>query len=214
MGDPRIFCIGKNYPAHVAEMGDTPPTGPVIFLKPSTCLVPTGDPIRMPRHGGELHHEVELVVRIGKASAPGQAISAATALEHVDGATVGLDLTLRDVQAKLKAAGHPWEVAKAFDGSAPIGALQPVGDRDLHPEDLLHLDLTCHVNGEVRQQAGTDEMIRPLPELIEAISGVWALRPGDLIYTGTPSRVGALRVGDTVEASSSRLGRYTWTVTA
>ncbi len=201
----RIFCIGQNYPDHVKEMKGEVPKSPVIFCKPPTSLVAAGEKIPFPKHGDELHHEVEVVVLIGE---EGGAETKQEAYSLVAGVTLGLDLTLRDVQRDLKRKGHPWEVAKSFDGSAPIGGLVPYGN-------LLRLDnieFTCRLNGEIRQRGNTREMIFPMETLIMEISRVWRLRPGDLIYTGTPSGVGPLKVGDQVSVESPTLGSFSWEI--
>jgi len=204
---PRVFCIGRNYVEHAREMKSELPTAPVIFLKPASCLVPVGQAVHFPRHGRELHHEAELVVRIGRA---GRDVPKSEALSLVDGVTLGLDLTMRDVQAELKQKGLPWEKAKAFDESAPIGAFTAYGPSlDLH--DVV---FTCRVNGEVRQEGRTRDMIFDVETLIAEVSGIWALRPGDLIYTGTPAGVGPLAVGDRVAVASEKLGGFSWEIVA
>ena len=202
----RLFCIGKNYAEHVKELGGTAvPEEPVVFMKPATCLVPPGESIPVPTHGSILHHEVEVVVLIGRA---GRAIAEADAPSHIAGMALGLDLTLRDVQSKLRKQGYPWELAKAFDYSAPLGPLVPF-------EQKIALDtiaFECRVNGELRQSGNTGEMIFSIPRLIHYLSGVWELREGDLIFTGTPSGVGPLKAGDTVEITSPLLGTSAWTL--
>lgn len=200
----RLFCIGKNYAEHVRELGGTAaPSEPVVFLKPATCLVPPGATIPMPAHGHTLHHEVEVVVLIGRG---GRAIPEAEAPSHIAGLALGLDLTLRDVQAALKKKGHPWELSKAFDHSAPLG--EWIAFDGTVPLDDIAFE--CRVNGEGRQAGNTGEMIFPVPALIRFLSGIWELREGDLIYTGTPAGVGPLEKGDTVEISSPRLGTSSW----
>lgn len=191
----RIFCIGRNYAEHAAELSNAVPKSPVIFMKPASCLVPPGVPIPFPTHGKDLQHEVELVVRIGDRG-------------RINGFTVGLDLTLRDVQQALKEKGLPWEKAKAFEKSAPIGPIHPIEGLDLNS-----LELVCRVNGAERQRGNTRDMIFSTEKLIEEISRIWELLPGDLIYTGTPKGVGPLRPGDKVEIECPPVGPYAWEIT-
>ena len=201
----RIFCIGKNYSEHVKELGGRAPDQPVVFMKPVSCLVPPGEVIRMPTHGRNLHHEVEVVVLIGKA---GKNISESTASSHIAGLTLGLDLTLRDVQSAMKKKGWPWEISKAFDQSAPLGTLTPY-------DDTLPLDdisFQCSVNGGLRQTGNSGEMMFAIPHLIHYLSGIWELMEGDLIFTGTPSGVGPLHPGDRVTLNSDLLGSFEWSL--
>lgn len=201
----RIFCVAKNYAAHVREMDSSTPPAPVVFMKPASSLVPAGTRIRYPAHGRELHHEVEIVLRVG---ARGRNIPAEAAPGVIDAVTVGLDLTLRDVQRDLKAAGLPWEAAKAFDQSAPVGEFLPI----TAPTDLDDIDFGCWVNGEPRQRGNTRDMLFPVDTLISHISGIWALEPGDLIFTGTPDGVAALVPGDRVEVEASDIGEFAWDI--
>lgn len=201
----RIFCIGRNYAEHIQELRNPVPAKPLFFMKPASSIVPAGQPIPFPRHGAVLHHEAEVVVRLGRDGAPA---SAAEARTFVDAVTLGLDLTLRDVQDEQKKKGLPWEVAKAFDGSAPLGALSPCGPS----LDLGRLTFTCAVNGQVRQRGDTAQMLLDIPGLLLALSGIWRLRRGDLVYTGTPAGVGPLAPGDTIEISGELLGTFAWKV--
>ena len=154
-GSARLFCIGRNYVEHVRELANPLPRAPVIFMKPPSCLVAPGEPIHFPRHGRELHHEAELVVRIGRAGRVG---APQQAPDFVDSITLGLDLTLRDVQQRLKQNGLPWEAAKAFDQSAPLGSFI-----DYQPSiDLCDIRFRCSVNGEQRQAGHTRNMIFPV----------------------------------------------------
>jgi 2-keto-4-pentenoate hydratase/2-oxohepta-3-ene-1,7-dioic acid hydratase in catechol pathway len=204
---PRVFCIGRNYTGHVSELNSAMPEKPVVFIKPATCLIPPGRAIRFPRHGQNLQHEVEVVIRIGKT---GKAQSYDEAFSMIDGVTLGLDLTLRDVQTGLKQKGLPWEIAKSFDQSAPIGEFLPY-DGSL---DLTGIEFSCTVNGSVRQQGNTRDMIFSIDKLIMELSTVWFLHPGDMIYTGTPSGVGPLCAGDRIVIESEQLGYFTWNVVA
>jgi len=201
----RIFCIGQNYAEHVKELGGSTPGQPVVFMKPASCLVPPGETIRMPTHGNNLHHEVEIVVLIGKA---GKHIPESTATAHIAGLTLGLDLTLRDVQSDMKKKGWPWEISKAFDYSAPCG--RPVAYDENIPLDNLSFE--CRVNGDLRQTGNSGEMMFAIPTLIHNLSGIWELKEGDLIFTGTPSGVGPLRSGDHVTLYSDLLGIFEWSL--
>jgi len=204
-GTDRVFCIGRNYAEHARELDNPLPTRPVVFIKPARCLVPDGGQIRFPRHGTELHHEVELVVRIGR---EGRDIDETEAPAWVDALTVGVDLTLRDVQRELKAAGLPWEAAKAFEQSAPIGAFTPFRP----PMDLADLGFSCSVNGQRRQTGNSAGMIFSIAALIAALSRIWILSPGDLIFTGTPAGVGLLQAGDHLVASADGIGSFAWDI--
>ncbi len=201
----RVFCIGKNYAEHVKELGDSAPGQPIVFMKPVSCLVSPGKTIRMPTHGNNLHHEVEIVVLIGK---PGKDILESDAAVHIAGLTLGLDLTLRDVQSDMKKKGWPWEISKAFDHSAPCG--HPVAyDENIPLDDI---PFQCSVNGAVRQTGNSGEMMFPIPTLIHYLSSVWELMEGDLIFTGTPSGVGPLHSGDRVTLHSDLLGTFEWSL--
>lgn len=201
----RIFCVGRNYADHAKELGNLMPepgSTPIIFMKPITSLVKQGVPLVLPKDVGAVHHEMELVLALGEG---GTGIAPAAALKHVACATLGLDLTLRDEQARLKQAGSPWELAKAFDGSAAVGAFAPPGSLDLQALDML-----CTVNGQVRQHDNTRNMLFPVATIIAFLSTRWRLLPGDLIYTGTPAGVGPLRPADRIEISSPSLGSFAW----
>ena len=202
----RIFCIGKNYDEHVKELGGKTPEEPVVFMKPVSSIVAPGESLFMPRHGNLLHHEVEVVLLIGR---EGQDIPQANALSFIAGVSLGLDLTLRDVQVQLKKAGLPWELSKSFEQSAPLGLLKAY-----HPGsiDLENLSFTCSVNGELRQQGNTRDMLFPIKSLIHMLSGWWTLRPGDIVFTGTPSGVGPLKAGDRVDIESPGTGLFSWTL--
>ena len=202
----RIFCIGKNYDEHVKELGGKTPEEPVVFMKPVSSIVAPGESLFMPRHGNLLHHEVEVVLLIGR---EGRDIPQANALSFIAGVSLGLDLTLRDVQVQLKKAGLPWELSKSFEQSAPLGLFKAY-----HPGsiDLENLSFTCSVNGELRQQGNTRDMLFPIKSLIHMLSRWWALRPGDIVFTGTPSGVGPLKAGDRVDIESPGTGLFSWTL--
>lgn len=201
----KVLCVGRNYADHVLEMGAPRGRAPVLFLKPSTAILQDGGVVRLPEDAGEVHHEVELVVAIGKC---GKDIPAADAPEHVLGFGVGLDLTLRDIQTEAKKRGEPWFVSKGFDGSAPVSRLAPADEVG----DGSGLAITLDVNGERRQQAGTSQMLFPVAELIAQASRAVTLERGDLLFTGTPAGVGPIRPGDRLEAEIERVGSLTVTV--
>lgn len=196
----KLLCIGRNYAAHVREMGDVAdlPAEPVVFLKPATALVATGGTVVLPRQSADVHHEVEFVVVMGKG---GKHIAESRALGHVAAYALGLDLTARDLQAKAKAEKGPWSVAKGFDTFAPLGPLTPAEQ----VPDPQALTIALRVNDELRQEDTTDHMIFPVARLIAYLSSVFTLEPGDLLYTGTPEGVGPVRPGDRLEATGTGL---------
>lgn len=198
----RIFCIGRNYSEHIKELGNTPDEAFVVFMKPPSCVVPLGQAIALPRHKGSVHHEAELVVRL---SGGGADIDEAAALSHIDHISLGLDLTLRDLQNELKKKGSPWELAKAFDHAAPLGEWKPY-----HGQDLQALEFTLQVNGALRQHGRTRDMLFSVARQIHILSKTWALADGDIIYTGTPSGVGPLQPGDRLVLESAEIGKFEW----
>ena len=191
----RIYCIGRNYAEHAKEMGAEPVSRaqPVFFLKPADAIVPGGGDVPYPPATKELHHEVEMVVALSRG---GREIDAARALDCVFGYGVGLDLTRRDLQAVAKAKSLPWDIAKSFDASAPVSALRPASEIG-HPS---RAQLSLRVNGELRQQTDIEAMIFPVSEIIAELSKMFELKPGDLIFTGTPAGVGLLARGDAFRA--------------
>ncbi|MEO6967018.1 MAG: fumarylacetoacetate hydrolase family protein [Rhodanobacteraceae bacterium] len=191
----RIYCIGRNYADHAKEMGAEAVSRaqPVFFMKPADAIAAGGD-IAYPSVTGELHHEVEMVVAL---SGGGRDIAPDRALECVFGYGVGIDLTRRDLQAAAKAKGLPWDAAKGFDHSAPVSALRIASDIG-HPRRAR---LSLSVNGEPRQQTDIVQMILPVADIIAELSKLFALQPGDLIFTGTPAGVGPLVRGDTFHAA-------------
>jgi 2-keto-4-pentenoate hydratase/2-oxohepta-3-ene-1,7-dioic acid hydratase in catechol pathway len=208
MNPHRIFCIGKNYAEHVAELsqpGEANDGDCVMFMKPASAQVAEDEPIVLPRGLGSVHHEAELVVML---TGGGRDIPEDEALDCVAGLTLGLDLTLRDLQTRLKSRGEPWERAKAFDCSAPLGDFKPY-----LAQDLQALSFTCHVNGQLRQQGHTRDMRYTVARQIHLLSQLWALAPGDVLFTGTPKGVGPLNPGDTVTLASPTLGHYSWNCT-
>ncbi|MBT5469567.1 MAG: fumarylacetoacetate hydrolase family protein [Nitrospina sp.] len=201
----RIFCIGKNYGEHIKELGDNQtPKEPVVFMKPICNIVAPGESLNYPSYGNDLHHEVEVVLLIGK---EGKNIPETDALTHISDITLGLDLTLRDVQKTLKSSGLPWERSKSFEQSAPLGIFKKYNSEKI---DLTHLPFSCSVNGKLRQKGNTAEMIFPVASLIHILSGWWTLRPGDIIFTGTPAGVAALHPGDKIEVESPKIGAFSW----
>ncbi|MBI3171515.1 MAG: fumarylacetoacetate hydrolase family protein [Hydrocarboniphaga effusa] len=205
MNVKRIFCIGKNYAEHVAELahlGHTADGECVVFMKPASCVVAAGQAIALPRGRGSIHHEAELAVRLGGGGAD---VPPEQATRHITHLTLGLDLTLRDLQTSLKNKGKPWELAKAFDHAAPLGAWT-----DYRGQDLQALEFTCHVNGQLRQKGNTRDVLFPIARIVHILSQTWALQAGDVVYTGTPAGVGPLVPGDRVVLEGAGLGRHQW----
>jgi fumarylpyruvate hydrolase len=202
----RIYCVGRNYAAHAREMGHDPDREPPFFFtKPADALVVGGGTIPYPPATKDLHHEVELVVALGKGGAD---IAEAQALDHVFGYAVGIDLTRRDLQAEAKELRRPWDMAKAFDRSAPMSALRPavrIGHPERNPIRLL-------VNGQVRQESTLAHHIWSVAETIAYLSGLVELAPGDLIFMGTPEGVAAVQRGDRMEASIEGVGELSVTI--
>jgi fumarylpyruvate hydrolase len=191
----RVFCIGRNYADHAREMGaPVDKANPMFFTKPADALVTDGADVPYPSATSDLHHEVEMVVALG---AGGADLSVEEAGKLVWGYGVGLDLTRRDLQAQAKAKGAPWDVAKAFDHSAPVSALVPADQARLGPDTRIALE----VNGEPRQQATLSEMVLDVPEILSALSRLFELKAGDIVYTGTPAGVAALARGDRFRAT-------------
>jgi fumarylpyruvate hydrolase len=199
----RVFCVGRNYAAHAREMGGDPNREPPFFFtKPADALVTNGADAPYPTVTENLHHEMELIVAIGRGGAD---ISPEEALHHVFGYAAGLDLTRRDLQDEAKAARRPWDMSKGFDASAPIGEIAPaeiVG----HPSTGR---IALSVNGQVRQLGDLADQIWAVPDVIAYLSKLVALAPGDLIFTGTPDGVGTLSRGDAAEGEIEGVGRVT-----
>ena len=196
----RIYCVGRNFADHAREMGATAPASkaergtPVFFMKPADAIV-TGEAVPYPPATADLHHEVELVVAIGR-DAPAGVLPVEDAQALVYGYTVGLDLTRRDLQAAAKAKGLPWDTAKGFDHSAPVAGLVPAAEAGELGARVLELQ----VNGQPRQRAPLSDLIWGVPEILHELSKLYALRAGDLVFMGTPAGVAALRPGDRFEA--------------
>lgn len=203
----RIYCVGRNYLAHVREMneGADERDPPFFFQKPRDAIVHDGAAVPYPTLTRSLHHEVELVVAIG---AGGAFIPKEKALDHVYGYGVGVDLTRRDLQTVAKDKGWPWEMGKAFDASAPLGALAPASAAGHDGNRGIEL----RVNGAVRQSSTTAHMTWSVPEIISKLSEHYRLEPGDIILTGTPEGVGALSPGDRIEADVAGLPKLAFTI--
>ena len=188
----HVYCVGRNYAAHAREMGKDPDREPPFFFsKPAHAVVPGGGPVPYPPATSDLHHEIELVVALGEG---GRDIPEDQALNHVYGYAVGIDLTRRDLQGEAKKLGRPWDTGKGFEASAPCSPVHPVAETG-HPErGRIWLD----VGGQRRQEGDLAEMIWTVPEMIALLSRLFLLKPGDLIFTGTPAGVAALQRGDRV----------------
>jgi fumarylpyruvate hydrolase len=188
----RIYCVGRNFADHAKEMGASIDRGqPVFFMKPADAVVPGGGDVPYPSATADLHHEVELVVALGR-DADG-VVAASDALALVYGYSVGLDLTRRDLQAAAKAKQLPWDTAKGFDHSAPLAPIVPLAAAGGHPASQR---LWLEVNGALRQQATLDTMVWGVAEILHELSKLYALRAGDLVFMGTPAGVAALQRGD------------------
>jgi fumarylpyruvate hydrolase len=199
----RIYCVGRNYEEHAKEMGFTGREPPFFFLKPADALVftPSGQTVNMPYPSltKNFHHEIELVVAIGKG---GKNISAANAMQHIYGYAVGLDMTRRDLQNEMKKQGRPWCIGKGFDHSAPMGPITPAAQAG----DVENAEIYVQVNGQDRQRSHVSKLIWNIAETIEHLSAAWELQPGDLIFTGTPEGVAAVVTGDTLVGAVAGLG--------
>jgi fumarylpyruvate hydrolase len=202
----RVYCVGRNYAAHAREMGATEKEAPFFFSKPPDAPTQAAA-VAYPPATSELHHEVELVVALGRG---GRAIAETDALEHVYGYAVGVDLTRRDLQAAAKREGRPWDVAKGFDESAPISEIHPVAEVGHPTRGVIDLN----VNGDLRQRGELADMIWPVAAIIAALSRYFLLCPGDLVFTGTPEGVGPLAVGDEVHCRVEGVGAHRFRMVA
>ena len=186
----KILCIGRNYAAHAAELGNAKPDQPMVFMKPGSAILPNNKPFYYPEYSKDVHYEVEVVINIAK---NGRHVAPPFAMDYVDSIGLGLDLTARDLQQKCKENGHPWEIAKAFDHSAPLSP-------DFYPPsdftDLNDIEFSLEKNGQEVQHGHSRNMIFSLTELICYVSKFFRLQKGDLLFTGTPEGVGSLAVGD------------------
>jgi len=204
----RVYCVGRNYSEHAREMGHDPDREPPFFFsKPADAVIPASGVVPYPTLTADLHYEVELVVAIAKG---GKNIAAEQALEHVWGYTVGVDLTRRDLQAAAKKLGRPWDFAKGFDDSAPANPLLPVSQIGHPAKGKIWLD----VNGETRQRGDLSDQIWQVAEVISHLSQAIELKPGDLIYTGTPAGVGAINPGDVITGGIAGLSEFSFTLGA
>ena len=185
----KIICIGRNYAAHIEELKNEKPGQPVVFLKPDTALIKGEAPFYYPDFSTNIHHEIELVLKISK---EGKYIQPQIAHRYFEEIGLGIDFTARDLQDQCKAKGLPWEIAKAFNGSAPIGNFKSVSEFS----DLKNIDFHLEINGEVKQKGNTSLMLFDFATIISYVSQFFTLKKGDLIYTGTPAGVGPVQTGD------------------
>jgi 2-keto-4-pentenoate hydratase/2-oxohepta-3-ene-1,7-dioic acid hydratase in catechol pathway len=188
----KIFCIGRNYGLHAKELGNAIPENPVVFSKPDTALLKNGEPFYLPDFSNDVHHEVELVIKISKV---GKNIQEQFARNYFTEIGLGVDFTARDLQTHLKEKGLPWELAKAFDNSAPLGDFISVADR----KELNNIAFGLQKNGTWVQQGNAADMIFSFEKIIAFVSTYFTLKVGDLIYTGTPAVVGPVKNGDVLE---------------
>ncbi|MBU7573354.1 MAG: fumarylacetoacetate hydrolase family protein [Hydrogenophaga sp.] len=199
----RVYCVGRNYAEHAREMGFTGREPPFFFLKPADAIVTVSDgatgAMPYPPLTQNLHHEIELVVAIGKG---GKNVAAADAMGHIFGYAVGLDMTRRDLQLAQRDAGRPWDIGKGFDHSAPMGPITPAAQAP----GIESAAIWVKVNDRVRQQSRVSSLIWRIAEIIEHISAAWELQPGDLIMTGTPEGVGPVAQGDLMVGGIDGLG--------
>jgi len=190
----RIFAIGRNYAEHIKELNNERPDEPVIFTKPDTAILRNNAAFYHPDFSKDIHHEVELVLRISK---EGKNIEEKFAGKYFDAIGVGIDFTARDLQQKAKEKGLPWDIAKGFNGSAPISdRFIPVGEF----KDLTNISFSLEVDGKLRQSGNTSLMLFPFNQIISYLSKFFTLRAGDLIFTGTPKGVAAVAVGNKLSA--------------
>ncbi|MDX2303619.1 MAG: fumarylacetoacetate hydrolase family protein [Microscillaceae bacterium] len=189
----KIIAIGRNYAAHIEELKNEKPEAPVIFTKPDTALLKDNEPFYYPDFSKDIHHEVELVLKISKM---GKNIEEKFAYKYFDEIGLGIDFTARDLQSYLKSKSLPWDLAKGFNGSAPISAFKPISQFP----DLKNIRFNLQVNGALRQEGNSGFMIYDFSYIISFVSQYFTLKPGDLIFTGTPAGVAAVQVGDRLEA--------------
>lgn len=187
----KILCVGRNYSEHAKELGNAVPENPVIFSKPDTALLKNNEAFYLPSFSNDVHHEVELVIKINKV---GKKIQEKFARNYFSEIGLGIDFTARDVQSELKAKGLPWELAKAFDGSAPIGNFI-----NMENMDLKNIDFSLQKNGQMIQKGNTAQMIFSFEQIVSFVSQYFTLKVGDLIYTGTPAGVSQVNIGDKLE---------------
>jgi fumarylpyruvate hydrolase len=198
----RIYCVGRNYLAHVREFGNDEKAPPLFFAKANDMIVENDSTIPYPPLTANYHHEVELVVAIGKGGAD---IAPETALDYIYGYAIGFDMTRRDLQQAAAKSGRPWEIGKSFDHSAPCSAIHPAAQVGHFAEGEIRIT----VNGVMRQQSDLNQMIWDVPHIVSHLSQQVTLAPGDLIYTGTPEGVGPVVSGDTMVGRIAKLGELT-----
>lgn len=195
----KIICVGRNYRAHAEELGNAVPEEPVIFCKPDSALLPPRNPVIIPPWTGDVHHEIEWVVRISKV---GKYIEPRFAYSYLDAMTVGLDFTARDLQSRLKNQGLPWERAKGFDGSAVLGSWV-----ELPAKPMAH-EIRLEKNGTEVQRGTTADFLHSVEDLIAFVSQYFTLKKGDLLFTGTPAGVGPIHPGDCLEGFLNGESRF------
>lgn len=201
----KIICVGRNYAGHIKELANERPTDPVLFLKPDTAILPDQQDFYIPEFSNDIHYEVEVLVKISK---PGKHISEKFAPKYYEEIGLGIDFTARDVQAKLKEKGLPWEKAKAFDGSAVVGEFFPKEEMG----DLNNLPFTLQMNDSLAQNGNTSLMLWKIDEIIAYISSYFTLRKGDIIFTGTPAGVGSVKPGDILVGAINNKNAFKVTV--
>ncbi len=188
----KILAIGRNYAAHAKELNNAVPAQPVVFMKPDTALIKDDKPFYYPDFSKDIHHEIELVLKIGK---EGKHIAEKFASNYIEAIGLGIDFTARDLQQQQKDKGLPWEIAKAFDGSAPIGQFFPVSDFP----DFKDIRFSLNKNGETVQQGHTADLLFSFEYIVSYVSSFFTLKKGDLIFTGTPEGVASVQIGDSLE---------------
>ncbi|GHE62675.1 MULTISPECIES: fumarylacetoacetate hydrolase family protein [Roseivirga] len=188
----KIIAIGRNYAAHIAELNNEKPSQPVVFMKPDTALLRNNAPFYYPDFSKDIHFEVEILLKINR---EGKYIDPKFAHKYYEEIGIGIDFTARDLQQQCKEKGLPWEIAKAFNGSAPISDF--VSKTDF---DLANLNFSLHQNGDMKQQGNTSLMLFPFDEIVAYVSRYFTLKKGDIIFTGTPAGVGPIAIGDKLEA--------------
>jgi acylpyruvate hydrolase len=188
----KILAIGRNYAEHIKELNNERPSEPVIFMKPDTAILKNNSPFYYPDYSNDIHHEIELVLKISR---EGKNIEEKFAHKYFEEIGLGIDFTARDLQSKAKEKGLPWTIAKGFNGSAPVSEFVPVADFT----DLNNLNFSLNVNGETKQQGNTNMMLFSFNLMISYLSRFFTLKKGDLIFTGTPAGVGPVKIGDRLE---------------
>ncbi len=188
----KIIAVGRNYVAHIEELNNEKPEAPVIFLKPETSLILNNQPFYFPDFSENIHYEAEIIVKINR---NGKYIDKRFAHKYYDSVGIGIDFTARDLQDVAKQKGLPWDLAKGFNGSAPVSSFQPLGNYN----DIKNINFSLTVNGETRQQGNTSQMLFDVDEIISYVSKFILLKKGDIIFTGTPQGVGPVKRGDLLE---------------